>query len=215
MSDPTSIPPSASPAASDAPSPNPAARNSRLLALRLGGGLAVGALVAGALYVATRRAETPEPALDARVAATRAVQQTLLRAIQDFHAETGRFPVPPGFPAGEASPMRSDEVIKDALMGRDPIINPTNKSFLGAVPNAAETPAHPEGPGFSTASGRQTIVDAWGTEFFLMWDANGDGVITHPDPAANGASLPHPVLVFSAGPDGDADTWEDNVISWE
>lgn len=177
-----------------------------------GGSVAVAALVGFAIYFTQLRHQAETHQKDARVQATRAMLHTLRQAILAFHTEENRFPVPPGFPGGEDSPLRSDETFKDALLGQDPIINPKNKTYLGTLPPASSTPE--TAAGLATVAGRTMIVDAWGTPYFLLWDANGDGLIAHPNPQATPRELRETVLVFSAGPDRDDTTWEDNVVSW-
>lgn len=67
------------------------------------------------------------------------------------------------------------------------------------------------------------FLDPWGSPFLMSIDANGDGKILNPEAAAPERmrfdkeapnELPVPVLIFSAGPDKDPDTWEDNIASW-
>jgi len=55
-------------------------------------------------------------------------------------------------------------------------------------------------------------VDPWGNAFEYQVDENRDGVIPEPD---TGDSLRAGVIAWSAGPDGDYDTWEDNIKGWE
>lgn len=48
----------------------------------------------------------------------------------------------------------------------------------------------------------------------MRFDTDGNNRISNPDPTIPAASLPDSIDVWSAGPDGDFDTWEDNVKIW-
>ena len=62
--------------------------------------------------------------------------------------------------------------------------------------------------------GGAAFVDAWGNPFKYRLDLTGSGEISNPDPEVGGL-LKTQVAVWSAGPDGDFGTWEDNVAGWE
>ena len=61
------------------------------------------------------------------------------------------------------------------------------------------------------------LVDPWGTPFRFNFDQGGEGKVPNPDPRGN---KEHPfvettVLIYSAGPDRNPNTWEDNIMSWK
>lgn len=61
--------------------------------------------------------------------------------------------------------------------------------------------------------------DPWGhskgrVPFLYAVDGDGDGMIPNPNPEKNG-KIRADAIAWSAGPDGDYATWEDNVGSWE
>ena len=58
------------------------------------------------------------------------------------------------------------------------------------------------------------FVDSWGTPFQYQLDIDGDGQCVHPNPDVGG-NIPFRAIAWSAGPDRDHATWEDNVVSWE
>lgn len=62
--------------------------------------------------------------------------------------------------------------------------------------------------------GGAAFVDAWGAPFKFRLDQTGSGEMPNPNDEVGG-TLPAQILVWSAGPDGDFETWEDNVASWE
>lgn len=61
------------------------------------------------------------------------------------------------------------------------------------------------------------LVDGWGNYYHVMMDSNFDGLITSPLPPveATGAGLSKRAIVWSAGKDGNLETWGDNVKSWD
>jgi len=57
-----------------------------------------------------------------------------------------------------------------------------------------------------------TLLDVWGQPYRLSMDTDGDGKVS--DPEHPGMWLAHPVIVWSAGDDGNPATWADNIKSW-
>ncbi len=67
------------------------------------------------------------------------------------------------------------------------------------------------------ATGRHGIVDSWGTEFRIRLDTDNNNQLANPNPmeaAAGRPMLPGRVIVWCAGKDGDWNTWDDNIQSW-
>jgi prepilin-type N-terminal cleavage/methylation domain-containing protein len=62
--------------------------------------------------------------------------------------------------------------------------------------------------------GGTAFVDAWGAPFKFRLDTTGSGELVNPNPEVD-EMLKAQVAVWSAGPDGDYATWEDNVAGWE
>ncbi|MGD9613608.1 MAG: type II secretion system protein [Kiritimatiellia bacterium] len=62
--------------------------------------------------------------------------------------------------------------------------------------------------------GGAAFVDAWGMPFKFRLDQTGNGEMANPNVEIGGV-LKTQVAVWSAGPDGDFDTWADNVAGWE
>lgn len=58
------------------------------------------------------------------------------------------------------------------------------------------------------------FVDPWGTPFQYQLDIDGDGQCVHPNPDVGG-NIPFRAIAWSAGPDKDHTTWDDNAVSWE
>lgn len=68
------------------------------------------------------------------------------------------------------------------------------------------------------------LIDIWGEDYYILIDLNGDGEIANPAAGRLSSSFPFKqkaapatvaatVVVYSAGPDRDPKTWEDNILS--
>jgi hypothetical protein len=60
--------------------------------------------------------------------------------------------------------------------------------------------------------------DGWGSLYYIICDFNNDGKVPNPEllsvppkPGATQKELSARIVIFSAGPDGDPATWEDNM----
>ena len=60
--------------------------------------------------------------------------------------------------------------------------------------------------------------DGWGSLYYIICDFNNDGKVPNPElmtvppkPGATQKELPVRIAIFSAGPDGNPATWEDNM----
>jgi len=58
------------------------------------------------------------------------------------------------------------------------------------------------------------FADAWGKPFIFRVDLEGTGEMNNPNGDVGG-TLRARTLAWSAGPDGDFETWADNVAGWE
>jgi len=61
------------------------------------------------------------------------------------------------------------------------------------------------------------LSDYWDQPLYFILDTKGTGQIPNPDPRDNKEHpfIAAPILIFSAGPDHDPNTWDDNVVSWK
>ncbi|MEM7699350.1 MAG: hypothetical protein AAF236_13215 [Verrucomicrobiota bacterium] len=130
----------------------------------------------------------------------------LKHAISAFYTERRRYPV-------SRSPIESDSDLMSALLGTpesetQPGISPRGIAFYAG--KQAEKSGdlwteglHPE---------NQTLYDPWGSLFRIALDAEAEGQIENPE--IPGSMILESVLIWSAGPDQDFDTWEDNVTTW-
>lgn len=129
-------------------------------------------------------------------AKSRAAQ--LKMALANFYNDYNAYPIisPYGDHVGIA-----DAELVHALTGTNPIINPDNNVYM--------TPA----PEFLSAD--EALIDPWGTPYHVHIDTTFNQRITNPQPDSDRPEIPATVLVYSAGPDRDPNTWKDNIISWQ
>ncbi len=61
------------------------------------------------------------------------------------------------------------------------------------------------------------LSDPWGQEYQIILDTDNDGHVANPDIRESGRvpTIPLKIGIFSAGPDGDPATWDDNIKSWK
>jgi len=69
-------------------------------------------------------------------------------------------------------------------------------------------------PGGGALDAGGAFVDAWGRAFYFRMDLSGAGEMDNPD-VDKGGKVRARAVAWSAGEDGDATTWADNVKSWE
>ncbi|MGI8601593.1 MAG: type II secretion system protein [Verrucomicrobiales bacterium] len=136
--------------------------------------------------------------------------KSLVNSISQYYAEYNRFPLPADAPGSEVTALRTDEVLIGALLGTDLMMNPKKIQFLPELKDATETGKN----GLKSAGDLSTVVDPWGEEYYVIMDSDYNGQIDNPNPASGSPKLYQKVLIYSAGPDKDGATWEDNVLSW-
>jgi type II secretory pathway pseudopilin PulG len=148
--------------------------------------------------------------IQARAKAAQAMAQMkgLELAVKGYQTEYSKLPT-------AISPEDKDEqqaveakgVMIDTLTGKDLSKNPRQISFY-----EPSTPKGGKSGGVINARGELEIRDPFGNLFLMHFDWNGDGLV--PNPEYPGADVSQPVIIYSAGPDGDYNTWKDNVRSW-
>lgn len=195
-------------------------------AAQRGQGLAIAGIVTGGLGMFTGLftiailASAAMPALNGALqkAGQRHAENTaynLKTAISAYYTEYRRFPAEPE--SGESVDLQSDHELMDVLFGADNQagesgLNPRGIVFyagIEAVPmsNGKYSKGVVLGPG-----GTGTLWDPWGNHYRVRL---GDPVAKRvEDPEEPGTHLPESILVWSAGEDGDFDTWEDNAKTW-
>lgn len=132
-------------------------------------------------------------------------------SVKNYYAEYSKYPLPPDYSGGEVAPLRTDEILTGTLMGTNLEMNPKKIKYL---PDLKSVEAG-GGFGLMTSGELITVVDPWSEEFYVYMDADYSGDIDNPDTTSTSTKLYQGVLVFSAGEDKDAATWEDNIKTWD
>ncbi|QIF03177.1 hypothetical protein [Roseimicrobium sp. ORNL1] len=210
MSDPT--PPPAPPPAPAPMPPIPPAKQGMSTGCIVG--LVVGAVVLFCVIIIAVLAALAVPTFARVTARAKAVQamaqmQNLKLAVRAYQVEYSKLPsatVPEG--KDEQQMVEAKGGIIDILTGKDHDKNPRQVPFYEPPP-----PKAGKSGGVTNAAGELEIRDPFGHLYRMYFDWNGDGQV--PDPQHPGATIDEPVIIYSAGPDGDYDTWKDNVKSWE
>lgn len=138
----------------------------------------------------------------ARAVQAKAVLTNLLIGVKGYDIEYNHFPVSDG----ESAPLQVHDDWLEALLGNELKLNPRKVRFL-----EIQT-AKPGTGGLAPAGSGHVVLDPWGNPYVMLMDTNGDGKINNPEKP--GSTLPQSVIGWSAGPDGDYTTWEDNIVSW-
>lgn len=140
----------------------------------------------------------------------------LKNAIATFHTEYGEYPL---LDPNNDFTTDSGHDLMDILLGSDEQAekngrNPRRIVFI------SDKAARPVGGGryrkgiSIDAHGGGELWDPWGNFYRVRFDTNGNKGVENPDPSAPSATIPESIIVWSAGPDGNFDSWEDNVKTW-
>jgi type II secretory pathway pseudopilin PulG len=146
----------------------------------------------------------------ARILQAKAQMKGFEIAVKGYQTEYNRLPSsqspPPttdNSPGYETTDAEGKSMI-EILTGTDTKNNPRGIAFYEPPPTRTK------GGGYTASGG---LVDIWGARgYIIIFDYDGDGNIS--DPEHPGATISEPVIIYSAGPDGDFNTWKDNVTSW-
>ena len=143
--------------------------------------------------------------------------QNIVIAIKGYQTEYNRLPTE-GFQGGnERHSACGGTLLRSLLREGGSTLNPLGIGFLEAK-RASTRRSGITGPPESP-----TFVDRWGQAYQIVLDLNGDGKIPNP---ARGTRVSRnsdemapdflgiEVIAFSAGPDRNPNTWEDNIKSW-
>ncbi|MES2467271.1 MAG: hypothetical protein V4675_08230 [Verrucomicrobiota bacterium] len=152
--------------------------------------------------------------------------------VAQFCEDYDRLPLPSGprLPGGDCDTDTSpSHGFTAVLMGKEGETadrqNERNVDYLEGIKPAKNQ----QGTAWNYVNGRITnstvgsygIVDSNGNPFRIRLDTNGDKILANPNPdqaAAEGLvalATTKGVIVWSAGNDGDWNTWDDNPKSWD
>ncbi len=141
---------------------------------------------------------------------SRAAIHGFIIGMKSYQTEYNRLPLE-AFPTkDDRSLHRTSGTILKVLLGKEATINPR------AIPFIDPPEARDKMRGlYYDDKGTPVLVDQWGEPFYFVIDLNNDGKITNPDPRPDQPrELVTDIMVFSAGPDRDPNTWKDNITSW-
>ena len=155
--------------------------------------------------------------------------RAISEAIEQFYADYNKLPVPlNGSPTGsdtdtDTSPEnRLVTIIADKEGPVADLQNPRNidymEGFKPATANRKDGPPWKYGLMSDATTEAPGIVDPWGNYFRIRLDSDGNKELANPntDQVAEGRTkIIKRVLVWSAGKDGNWDTWADNHMSWD
>ena len=138
------------------------------------------------------------------------MMKDLEMAIKTYQTEFSHLPVPLRERAEERQFVESKGRLFSIIMAEDAELNPRNVRFYDPPAPQKNGPSG----GVRNEKGELELRDQWGNFLRIHFDWNGDGRI--PDPVHPGESVEAiTVIIYSAGPDGDYDTWADNLASWQ
>jgi hypothetical protein len=137
-------------------------------------------------------------------------------AVENFRKEYNRLPLPE-IPGAADIDVRNETrgFWLEALQGKDDTLNPRKIKFLDL--KEAKDGKY----GLTKKSDERVLVDVWGNPYVVIFDTDNDGRIANPEAKPGETSLLVPqnlkeeIILYSAGPDGNLETWEDNIRSWK
>jgi len=138
----------------------------------------------------------------------------LRNAIRSYELEYGKLPV---FDSTFDTDLQTEHQLIDILLAADHTRRGNATNSRGIQFFYEKEAIKSEGGTFrkgiqSLPGGRGELWDPWGNYYYVRLDTNRDGEVA--DPTGRADSIKETVLVWSAGPDGDFDTWDDNPRTW-
>jgi type II secretory pathway pseudopilin PulG len=140
----------------------------------------------------------------------------LKNAISAYFTEYRQYPGG-NTPQGPDVDLDSGHVLMDILLGSDKEAE-NGGGNLRRIAFYTDKAAKPLGEGkfrkgvVLEQDGRGTLWDPWGNFYRVRMDSSFDNKVENPE--LPGAYLPESILIWSAGKDGDFDTWKDNLKTW-
>jgi len=128
-------------------------------------------------------------------------------ALHGFTQEYQRSPRQLDYVGSETHPQKSEGSFVASLMALDQMDNPRAIRFMDFQP------AKRGQPGIAHMNSVPTIVDAWGNPLYILTAHKKSTKI--PWPGRPSEHIQDKYGIYSAGPDGDPNTWHDNVTSWD
>lgn len=147
--------------------------------------------------------------------------QGLRQAIDTYVTEYRKLPVRDQSLAGAELLLLSNQELMNVLCGSDSETGEGGLNHRRTVFFSGRT-ARPLGVGRYhsgvriDADGSAELFDPWGEHYRILLDTDADARIARPswDDRTTSAAILEPVLIWSAGPDLEPQSMEDNVASW-
>jgi hypothetical protein len=134
---------------------------------------------------------------------------SILNALEQYEMDYDSYPVPSSVSKDTDLLSDSHSGIIAALKGMNVAVNPRKKDYLGDLKEARLVDGKPVGGLWRGKGNSIGIYDPWGRPYFIRLDTDGDGHVE--DPSRPGSRLKTFALIWSAGKDGDASSWSDNI----
>ena len=136
----------------------------------------------------------------------------VINAVKQFQMENDCLPAPTSAVQGHDgdSDTGASEGLILILKGEFQQAHSKSKDFLGELKEARHVGSrilH----GLWRSEDGIALYDPWGGLYLVRLDGDGDGFVADPE---HGGRLAQMVIIWSAGRDGDPNTWKDNVKSW-
>jgi type II secretory pathway pseudopilin PulG len=137
-----------------------------------------------------------------------AIMRAFIEAMEAYQTENQKLPIETFSSTAERGiPKRTRGLTLQVLLGTEDKLNRRHIQFFD--------PSFPGEMLHNDGQHDPVLVDPWGEPYYFMIDSKGK--VPNPDPRDN---KDHPfietqVIMFSAGPDRDPTTWDDNILSWK
>jgi hypothetical protein len=182
--------------------------------------LGAGAVVMGLLWLMNMHQSSFPPASGHLNLSVKNVIAELRKALLCYEADFHGFPIQENGKATEDIETRSRGILLQVLLGENiSMLNPREIRY-------AEFPTAKEPKRGLWQDGEEWVLsDPWGEPYYIVLDTNKDDQVPNPEFGASASDpkqaefdrkYPHPeklpltVAIYSAGPDRDPKTWEDN-----
>jgi len=149
---------------------------------------------------------------NARKLASQSSAVALEQAINAFYSEYNDFPVR----GTDRVDTSSSKAMLEALLGKDPLLNPRGLNFLTVKEGKRRGNGGTEGIIYNDDGGVRGLYDSWGNGFIVILNTNFEDQLRFQTPDSRSVTLNgRNAAVFSPGvPEGDTPTAKSLVKSW-
>jgi hypothetical protein len=139
------------------------------------------------------------------------------RGIRSFESWIGLLPTSMFYEKGQdtRTDTSPEDLIGSILTGRDLTGSLPRHNFLPDFPEAIVVDGRPVSGFYEPSEGLIALCDSWGRYYQLLLDSDYDGRVRDPSRPGENLWIERMFLVWSSGPDGNPNTWDDNICSWK